>query len=116
MWEARRGKLRELWLRASRTVILVGHDELIPLLQERASAVASCALPELGLGDLGALDGGLEVLEGAVGDPSEDGGSGGLWNMAVSSLAAQRRGRVGDEPKTSNLFSLATHLPSMKAS
>lgn len=68
-------------MRAKPTVIGVGHHQVVPFPQEGTSAGACCALPELGLGLVGALDGILEVLEGAVGDLAEDGGRRGLWAM-----------------------------------
>lgn len=67
----------------SLTILLIGEDQLVPLPQKGTSAGASCGLEELGLGGIGTLDGLLEVLEGAVGDLAEDGGSGGLKNVKL---------------------------------
>ncbi|KAI6776814.1 hypothetical protein HG530_000759 [Fusarium avenaceum] len=59
----------------SRTVLLVNENQVIPLPQKGSSAGASCAIEVLCLSSIGALDGSLEVLEGAIGDLTENGGS-----------------------------------------
>ena len=61
-----------------RTVLLVGENEVVPLPQQGTSAGTGCAVEILCLGNIGALNCGLEVLEGTIGDVSEDGGSRGL--------------------------------------
>jgi hypothetical protein len=55
------------------TILLVGKNQIVPFPQQSTSAGASCAVKVLCLGDIGALDGSLEVLEGTVGDLAEDG-------------------------------------------
>lgn len=62
----------------ARTIFGVRDDEVVPFSQQRAAAGAGGALEKLGLRLGGALDGGLEVLEGAVGDLAEDRRGGGL--------------------------------------
>lgn len=66
------------------TVFSVRDDKVVPFPQQRPAAGARRGFKEFGLRLGGALNGGLEVLEGAVGDLAENRCRGGLWSTCVS--------------------------------